>query len=590
MTTESIPLGNNDFQYSPRFSAEASNGSPPSPQLKICWDDQELLATAWHIEGPLLYLGVLPTESLPPGGTAVVIRSSLGGQQVKLRGTVRRYSQIYGTTFLIECSLRSSRQPDPVPQRRANRRFRVGNLSPAFCFATNPITGKVISFVVADVSSGGLALHTPTSPWLLPGLRLRCRIDAAGAGTFETHLLVGATEKLETNNYRVSAEFESLKPHVRETLAASLTSATTQNSIGELKRERLLSRAWPDLLRLDSRSLSNDGLAQRVQISGKLADTVVCSCVMDIQADGSVSTSRYYLSPLLDTFPLENWLEQRVHEHRDLLRPQRLPSARSTNLLMSKPGLVRHPSTHRRQRELGSSVVQWDEYAEAYDTMCNVNPAYQENISIFRDWISELELPENAKICDLGAGTGNYVIEAAIAHPTAHVLHVDSDPVMNRTARRKYKAAGTSNVSFLAANVLNAGVGAATIDLIVCVNALYVFPSVRSVLAKCHDWMKPGAYFFLIDLGRPMDVRDWSEYLISSNVKSRGLTATVGAFIRGRKAIGQNRLIRRQQDRGAYWLHTHEQLLAELEAAGFAVVRSETCYRGVCDLAICSKH
>jgi hypothetical protein len=52
---------------------------------------------------------------------------------------------------------------------------------------------------------------------------------------------------------------------------------------------------------------------------------------------------------------------------------------------------------------------------------------------------------------------------------------------------------------------------------------------------------------------------------------SDGLAATARAFFRGRKAIGQNRLIRREQQQGRYWLHTSDQFTATLQRSGFAI-------------------
>jgi ubiquinone/menaquinone biosynthesis C-methylase UbiE len=160
---------------------------------------------------------------------------------------------------------------------------------------------------------------------------------------------------------------------------------------------------------------------------------------------------------------------------------------------------------------------------------------------------------------------------------------------MNRTASRKYRELGADNVRFANSKVADVQLAPSSLDLIVCVNALYTFGDTAHVLERFHTWLKPRGRLFLIDLGRPMDVVDWSRYIVGTSVRRIGVSATVKAFVKGRKAIGQNRLIRREQDAGRYWLHSQDEFGAALVNAGFEVATSERCYRDVCDLAICRK-
>jgi ubiquinone/menaquinone biosynthesis C-methylase UbiE len=221
--------------------------------------------------------------------------------------------------------------------------------------------------------------------------------------------------------------------------------------------------------------------------------------------------------------------------------------------------------------------------------MCSANPAYQDNLTLFRTWMGSAHLPTNPTICDVGAGTGNYALETSKLLPSARVIHLDSDPVMNRTASKKYRDAGAENIEFRCSNVFDARFAPSSLDLIICVNALYTFASTATVLGEFRSWLKPRGQLFLIDLGRPMKVADWSRYIISTSVREHGVRATLKSFVRGRKAIGQNRLIRREQELGRYWLHSPEEFMSTVSAAGFEITNSQTCYRGVCDLAVCHK-
>jgi len=251
--------------------------------------------------------------------------------------------------------------------------------------------------------------------------------------------------------------------------------------------------------------------------------------------------------------------------------------------------MSRRSSKSRFTLELENRNVFVGKYAEAYDVMCAANPAYEQNLSLFRRWIHDIELPRDATICDVGAGTGNYVLEIAARFPDAEVLHVDSDPVMNRTASRKYRKHRLANVRFQTCSVAEAEVTQSSLDALICVNALYAFGDHPQALSKFYSWLKPSGQLFLIDLGRPMKVGDWARYIIGSSLARTGAARTMRAFVRGRKAIGQNRRIRKEQSRGTYWLHSTESFREALITAGFSVELVATCYRDVCDFAICSK-
>ena len=63
--------------------------------------------------------------------------------------------------------------------------------------------------------------------------------------------------------------------------------------------------------------------------------------------------------------------------------------------------------------------LDWDAYAEYYDSMCEVNPSYGENIDLLTGYIDKWMLGDNPTICDLGAGTGNYIRALAERIPDA---------------------------------------------------------------------------------------------------------------------------------------------------------------------------
>jgi ubiquinone/menaquinone biosynthesis C-methylase UbiE len=411
----------------------------------------------------------------------------------------------------------------------------------------------------------------------------------------------------------VSTEFETLGNRGRDILGSCLVRPTAPNRVSELQREKLVPKSWLDLIETSytKSSITNDanrvGTTEtaRTKISGRLGNTCVFSCTLVLNSSEDASIDDLFVHQDLNQTGLERRLLAEIVKCCDAWRVY--PPA-SIDLLLplahSSRGSVRTKSSLSRRRRkavsnliyrisprpsTGSDKVEWDEYAEAYDTMCAVNLAYQENLARFRTWLSTIRLDATSTVCDVGAGTGNYVLELVKKCPSTRIIHLDSDPMMNRAASQKYRTIGANQINFCAQSVLNADIEPSSLDLIVCVNALYTFGHAQSVLSNWYSWLKPGGLVFVIDLGRPMDVWDWSRYILGSNIKTQGLKATAAAFIRGRKAIGQNRLIRRMQERGDYWVHSTDTFEAALSAAQLEVLEIERCYRGDCDLAICSK-
>jgi ubiquinone/menaquinone biosynthesis C-methylase UbiE len=221
--------------------------------------------------------------------------------------------------------------------------------------------------------------------------------------------------------------------------------------------------------------------------------------------------------------------------------------------------------------------------------MCNANPAYASNLNLFSSWLSHSKLQNHAQICDVGAGTGNYILAASSILPDAHYVHLDRDPVMNLHAGRKYRRAGLKNIDFQSTSIDEVELSMCSQDLVICVNSLYTFKHPSYALRKIFNWLKPGGFLFSIDLGRQMNVSDWSKYIVASSLREGGVIPTVRRFYKGRHAIAQNREIRRQQDSGHFWLHNTRSFVESLRSAGLSIVESGTCYRNSCDFAIGQK-
>lgn len=245
-------------------------------------------------------------------------------------------------------------------------------------------------------------------------------------------------------------------------------------------------------------------------------------------------------------------------------------------------------SRSRRSADLTPRVL-WNEYAQAYDIMCESNPAYQQNLAFFGDWLRSANLAGSSTICDIGAGTGNYLLEVARILPDARLIHLDRDPRMNLLASRKYRRAGLQGIQFESNSIEGAQIRDSSIDLAVCVNALYTFGNAPHAIASIFRWLRPGGIFFIIDLGRPMQVASWTRYIVGNSLKTTGVLRTLRSLVQGRDAVTQNRQIRREQKAGHFWMHDQKTFSGALEIEGFVVERIGTCYRDACDFAICRR-
>jgi ubiquinone/menaquinone biosynthesis C-methylase UbiE len=233
--------------------------------------------------------------------------------------------------------------------------------------------------------------------------------------------------------------------------------------------------------------------------------------------------------------------------------------------------------------------IDWDAYASQYDLMAKFNPSYHENIAILREGLDSWGTPQDARICDLGAGTGNYISALFRDRPGASYTHVDFDRSMNELAEEKYRQLGLDQVVIVEEYVQRLEFQPCIFDLIICVNALYAISPQESVLREIRRWLKPGGVFFIIDFGRRNRVIDWTWYLIANTVKNHGVAECAKLIARSAELVKQNNRGSRVQGDGGYWLHSTQEFGRVLQQTGFTVEELRPCYRDYCDLAVCRK-
>ena len=237
-----------------------------------------------------------------------------------------------------------------------------------------------------------------------------------------------------------------------------------------------------------------------------------------------------------------------------------------------------------------SAEIDWTSYARSYDLIPDLIPQYNENIQELRQVLHQEGLVDALSVCDLGAGTGNYVIDMATYLPYAEFIHVDNNGGMNEVAREKYATAGIDNVQVVEEYVQRLDFKDESFDVIVCANALYTLIPQHLVLKKIHRWLKPNGVFFVVDFGRKQSVTDWGWYFLKRSLtnpyylRSVAKLLTTGIQVAKQAANGT-----KAQDQGSYWLHSTTEFGTALELAGFRISTLHDCYRGYCDLAVCKK-
>jgi ubiquinone/menaquinone biosynthesis C-methylase UbiE len=235
-----------------------------------------------------------------------------------------------------------------------------------------------------------------------------------------------------------------------------------------------------------------------------------------------------------------------------------------------------------------SNEMQYSEYAPQYDNLCDINPAYQELIALFSANLKTLDLSNSPVVCDLGAGTGNFVCEMLSQVPKAIVTHVDPSPEMNALAKAKYAKKGL-NVNIIESSMEDWEFEANSLDLVVCVNALNNAPPALPMLKKICRWLKPGGYIFLVNFGREIKILDWTWFLLKNSLKNRGAAKTIRSIYQTRKAFSSNKAGRGDQKNGRLWTHTSNELADIVRASGFKIRNFQTCYRDYADLVLAEK-
>jgi ubiquinone/menaquinone biosynthesis C-methylase UbiE len=229
--------------------------------------------------------------------------------------------------------------------------------------------------------------------------------------------------------------------------------------------------------------------------------------------------------------------------------------------------------------------VDWTAYAREYDRMSEHNPAYHELLAHCQKTIAGWPMQTGDMLADIGAGTGNFSVALARVLPDVQVIHTDFNDEMLAIAR--CKADGLANWQAIALDVRQDDWPLPALAGIVSVHALYAFPNPRRVIGKMAAQLRPGGFIYACDVGRVLNIRDWTWYLVKESMRAHGLPATLGLFCRGQEIRRQNQAVVRGQKHGTYWTHNLTEFRAMFEAAGIEVLSAtDAVYRGYDDLIV----
>lgn len=231
--------------------------------------------------------------------------------------------------------------------------------------------------------------------------------------------------------------------------------------------------------------------------------------------------------------------------------------------------------------------IQWSIYANYYDAMCKLNPSYDSMLTMVVEHFERLNLYPDARVLDVGGGTGNLLLRLAKLHPQISFVHLDLDEGMLGLAREKYQAHSITNVELVRASFLEWKHEKGTFDVIVSTNALYAIQPHQTALELMHRLLRSTGKLVLVDFGRRQNTNDWLFYLIRNGIANYGWKRTYRIVVDNWEAARQNRRTTAAQKQGHYWLHSTDEFTAALSEAQFEVENVSSCYRGYSDVAVC---
>jgi ubiquinone/menaquinone biosynthesis C-methylase UbiE len=235
--------------------------------------------------------------------------------------------------------------------------------------------------------------------------------------------------------------------------------------------------------------------------------------------------------------------------------------------------------------------VDWSTYANAYDGLARNSPPYKELVQVFETTFRELELPDGARIADMGCGTGNFTLAIARACPRAVLSAYDNNERMLEILRAKAARAGVSIQSRIA-DLRTQPEAPQSLDAISYVHCLYVLQKqgALSALAQGRSMLKQGGYLVVADIGRELVPAEFARVGGKHMLEQYSILEFLREIFRMRGVQKEAKRIQRYQREGRFYMHTHEELRAEIQNLGFEIQFTRgNLYLGITDFIVARK-
>ena len=144
--------------------------------------------------------------------------------------------------------------------------------------------------------------------------------------------------------------------------------------------------------------------------------------------------------------------------------------------------------------------------------------------------VDRLDLPPDAVVADIGAGSGYMTVRLAQAVPAGQVLAVDVQPEMLALLQQNLTEAGLTNVEPIQGEETDPHLPAATVDLALLVDAYHEFAFPREMMTHLVEALKPGGQVVLAEYRaeNPLimikRLHKMSEAQVRQEMKAVGLT------------------------------------------------------------------
>ena len=241
--------------------------------------------------------------------------------------------------------------------------------------------------------------------------------------------------------------------------------------------------------------------------------------------------------------------------------------------------------------------INWNEYANAYDLMCEYNPSYFELMRVISNSVQSLfsKNENNISMYDYCSGTGNIFLSILDKNPNiSKIYSLEKNPGFIHKQKDKIKTRNLEEkVNILEDDIL-AHKPIEKVDLCCLIHGFNFFQEDQrsKILHTIDSTLKVGGYFIISDIGREIKVEEWEKYMFNHLAQKFGNeTKAHEEMEKIKNPSEQNRIAQENQQKGLAYMHDLPEFISYLRDFGFEKVVSarNDLYRGIDDFVIIEK-